>query len=332
MLLFKDTDVPLEPAGPVRVIVPVELVPPFTDVGLSVKALSVAASTVRVAVFEVAPVWAVIVTDVLAETAIVLTAKVAVVEPAATVTVAGTVAAALPLVSVTVVPPGPAAPLRVTVPVEELPPVTVVGAKDKDRTVAGLTVKVAVRETVPRVAVTVALVWVDTAVVATENGAEVAPAGIVSEIGTVTEVLLLVKVTTDPPVGAGPFSVAVPVDDAPPMTVVGFRVSERSVGGTMVKVAVSVTVPSVAEIDDVDWAATAVVFTTNVAEVAPATTVTLAGTVAAALLLESDTTAPAEPAGPVRVIVPVDELPPVTDVGFSVSELRVAGLIVSVAV
>ena len=53
----------------------------------------------------------------------------------------------------------------------------------------------------------------------------------------------------------------------------------------------------------------------------PAGMVTLAGTLAAALLLESVTCAPAAGAGPLRVTVPVDDCaPPVTLVGFSVSE------------
>ena len=58
----------------------------------------------------------------------------------------------------------------------------------------------------------------------------------------------------------------------------------------------------------------------------PAGTVTLAGTVAAAvLLLARVTTAPPAGAAPVRVAVPVDGLPPWTDVGLSVIEPRVGG-------
>src|SRR5256886_13409100 len=50
-------------------------------------------------------------------------------------------------------------------------------------------------------------------------------------------------------------------------------------------------------------------------------TVTLEGTLAAALLLESVTCAPPAGAGPLSVTVPVDDcVPPVTLVGFNVSE------------
>jgi len=72
-------------------------------------------------------------------------------------------------------------------------------------------------------------------------------------------------------------------------------------------------------------AATALVLTVNVALVAPATTVTLEGTRAAPLLLESATVAPPAGAAPLSVTVPVEELPPVTLVGFSPSEASVGG-------
>jgi hypothetical protein len=69
---------------------------------------------------------------------------------------------------------------------------------------------------------------------------------------------------------------------------------------------------------------TALVLTVNVALLAPAATVTVAGTVAAdVLLLERETTAPPVGAGPLSVTVPVEGDPPVTLVGFSVSEERV---------
>jgi hypothetical protein len=63
------------------------------------------------------------------------------------------------------------------------------------------------------------------------------------------------------------------------------------------------------------------VFTTKVALVAPARTVTAGGTLAAELLLESTICAPPVGAGPLSVTVPVEDCaPPTTLVGFSVSE------------
>ena len=80
--------------------------------------------------------------------------------------------------------------------------------------------------------------------------------------------------------------------------------------------------------------------TMKFALVAPAATVTLAGTVTAlVLLLERATTAPPLGAALVSVTVPCDVLPPVTLVGFSASDDKLAGgggggtgLTVSVAV
>jgi hypothetical protein len=72
------------------------------------------------------------------------------------------------------------------------------------------------------------------------------------------------------------------------------------------------------------------VVTVNVAVVAFAGTVMVAGTVATELLLLlSATTAPDEAVRPFRVIVPVDELPPTTEFGLNVSEVTWGGVTVS---
>ncbi len=65
----------------------------------------------------------------------------------------------------------------------------------------------------------------------------------------------------------------------------------------------------------------------KLALVAPAATVTLDGTVATlVLLLDRATTAPPDGAALLSVTVPIDELPPLTLVGLSVSEIRLNAL------
>ena len=59
----------------------------------------------------------------------------------------------------------------------------------------------------------------------------VAPAGTSTLEGTLAAPLLLESATCAPPAGAGPLSFTVPVEDCvPPMTLVGFSVSEETVG------------------------------------------------------------------------------------------------------
>jgi hypothetical protein len=77
-------------------------------------------------------------------TPVVVAVNVAVVLPAATVTFAGMVTSVVSeLVRVTTSPPVPAGPLKVTVPVELMPPSTVAGAITTLVTVGRVTVKVA---------------------------------------------------------------------------------------------------------------------------------------------------------------------------------------------
>jgi hypothetical protein len=145
--------------------------------------------------------------------------------------------------------------------------------------------------------------------------------------------LLLSSVTDVPPVGAAEVSVIVPVDEFPPVTAVGLRVSDASAaeGGELaaaftVRVAVRVMPPYAAEIVEEVLALTLLVETVKVALVAPAGTLTFEGTVAAfVLLLESVTDTPPEGAAESSVTVPIDGSPPVTVLGLRPSDDRAAG-------
>jgi len=67
--------------------------------------------------------------------------------------------------------------------------------------------------------------------VLTANVALVAPAGTNTLEGTPAAPLLLESMTCAPPAGAGPLNVTAPVEYcAPPITLVGFSVSEETVG------------------------------------------------------------------------------------------------------
>jgi hypothetical protein len=68
------------------------------------------------------------------------------------------------------------------------------------------------------------------------------------------------------------------------------------------------------------------------AEVAPAGTVTVAGTVTLGLEDTNETTAPSGPAGPLRVTLPVDDAPPTTTFGAMTMDVGIEGVIASVAV
>jgi hypothetical protein len=263
-------------------------------------------------------------------TGLVLTVNVAVVAPAATVTSDGTVATVVLLLdSETTAPPLGAGALRVTVPLDEFPPITLVGLTLSALTEGGVTVRDAVRVTPSCEPEMVTEVEVPTGLVLTVNVAVVAPLATVTLAATVaTAVLLLDSDTRAPPLGAGPLRVTVPVDDVPPITLVGLTPSEDSVvgGGVTVSDAVRVAPLYPAEIVTDVEVDTVLVLTVNVTLVAPLATVTLDGTVAtAALLLESETRAPPPGAGALRVTVPVDEFPPVTLVGETLTEDRVAG-------
>jgi hypothetical protein len=148
----------------------------------------------------------------------------------------------------------------------------------------------------------------------------VEPAGTVTLAGVVTAVELSDSDTTAPPDGAAPVSVTVPCDVLPPVTLVGLSDSADRVAAAAPALTVSVvenprwsSPEIVTDVSDV----TDVVEIGNVAVVAPAGTVTLAGSVAGEPP-NSCTTAPPAGAGPSIVTVPVELLPPATVAGDSV--------------
>jgi len=231
-LLERATTAPPLGAAPLSATVPVDCAPPFTVVGLRVtedSATAPAGLTVSKVVTVVPPYEAEMVTGVAAVTALVVTVNVALVAPAAIVTLAGTAAADALLERVTTAPPLGAAPLSVTVPVDGAPPFTVAGlsaTEDSATAVAGFTVSEAVFVVPPYEAEMVTGVAAVTALVVAVNVALVAPAATVTLAGTAAADALLERATTAPPLGAAPLSVTVPVDDAPPLTLLGLSPME----------------------------------------------------------------------------------------------------------
>jgi hypothetical protein len=170
-----------------------------------------------------------------------------------------------------------------------------------------------------------------TTLVVAVNVAVVAPEATVTLVGTcAAAALLLDSVTTAPPVGAGLVIVTVPVDEFPPTTEAGLKVTVLRSAAVIVKTVLWV-VPRVAEMLRETFAVTVLVVIAKLAELAFAGTVTLAGTCAAVLLLARAATIPAVGAGPVRITVPTADAPPGTDVGLTVTELTTGAFTVKLA-
>ena len=139
--------------------------------------------------------------------------KLAVVEPAATVTEAGTVTDELLLARLTVKPPLGAAALSATV--QESVPALVIDPLtqlSEDRLVVGAAAascRAKVFDTLPELAVRVAVCAVLTEETVAVKDAVVEPAATVTEAGTVTDELLLARLTLMPPLGAAALSATV---------------------------------------------------------------------------------------------------------------------------
>src|SRR5689334_18001651 len=129
----------------------------------------------------------------------------------------------------------------------------------------------------------------------------VAPAGIMTEAGTIACGELLVSATSAPPAGAGLGSDSTPVagrppgTEAAPMDSASWPMMSGAVRTTPAQVAVIVAAPAVAD------PPTSIA---NVWSVLPGGTTTVVGTVASGLLLASATVRPPAGAAAVSVIVP----------------------------
>lgn len=243
----------------------------------------------------------------------VVTTWVAVSWPARTVIDAGTTAVVLLDANVTTVPPAGAAPLNVTVKKDVVPPLTVSGLSPTAAIAGAVTDTFALTDAPPAVAVIVNAVVAATGTDVATNVADVAPAATVTVAGTTTAAFDDVNVTTNPPAGAGPPIVTVPVTDAPPTTEIGVTASPVTFCVVTISVAVRLRPPPAAVTTTFVVAATAAVVIVNVADVAPAGTTTVAGTVAPTPAV-TVTTNPPTGAGAVSPTVATLVAPPTTDV------------------
>ena len=236
--------------------------------------------------------------------------KVAEVAPEATGTEAGTVNAVLLLENDTTAPLAGAARFRVTVQVLVALDVRTEGLQE---TPVGMEPVTRLREKTveepDRDAMMVAVLSKVIVEAVAVNVAEVAPGATVTETGTVNNVVLMDKLMTAPPAEAALLRV----------TVQAAEVLEVSVSGSQMRLVGTVFVTrlreKLTEEPDSDAVMTAVLSVViveavaeKVAEVAPAATVTEAGTVSRALFLERETTAPPVGAALLRVTVQVAEL------------------------
>lgn len=323
LLLDSAIVIPALGAGPLNVSVPVDGLPPMTAAGLIL--MLTAAGAVMVSLADAVDSAVVMVTVVSLRTGIVVIVNVPVLAPpatVATVTFADASLAAMAIVS----PPLGAAALSVTDPAADLLPSTLVGLSLIAVTTGGIMVSVApaaVPETVIFAAVCAA-----TGTVVTVNVPVVLPPETMHVL-TVAAGSLLESWNVMPVDGAADPSVNVPVEVLPPVTEVGLSVIPAAVGGVMVSI-VSILVP-VADILAAVAVPTGVVFTVNVPVFAlPATEHDV--TVAAGSLLDSGMINPAAGAVEPSVNVPVDLLPPVTDIGASEMAVTTGGTIVRFAV
>jgi hypothetical protein len=322
-LLLDSATTEFDEADLLRVTVQVEVAPLATLAGLQLKDVTAGGVTVTDTVVCAVPLKVAVMVAVCAVKELAVAKKVADAAPETTVTPAGTVTAALLLERVTT-ELAVADLLRLTVQVEVAPLAMLAGLQLKDVTCAGLvTVTDTVVCAVPlKVAVRVAACAVEELAVA-RKVADAAPETTVTLAGTVTAALLLERVTTEL-AAAALFRFTVQVEVAPLAMLAGLQLKDVTTGAVTVTDTVVCAVPLKVAVRVAVCAVEELAVARKVADAAPETTVTLAGTVTASLLLVSATTEFAV-ADLLRVTVQVEVAPLATLAGLQLKDVTPAG-------
>ena len=273
---------------------------------------------------------------VIADTALVLTEKVVVLVLAAmTIGVVAKPAAMLSDDGVIVTSTGAFA-FKVTVAMLFEPPITEAGASVRLWINNGVIVRVAEGVAPLNDAVIVAVVCAGTTLVGTVNVPVVpfAATATLAMLPTVAAPGPLTEIGIDSADGAEALNVRVPVDAVPPRTVVGFRLTVAVIGVTVNVAVAGAAAASDAEIVAVIVDGVSCVDTWNVADVPPAVTFTVGGTVTplAALSLDRLIVRPPTGAAELRVTVPALDVLPTTVIGFRDTETTAGGVTVKGAV
>jgi hypothetical protein len=180
------------------------------------------------------------VTVVLEVTAEVVPVTEPLVLPAAMVTVVGRLTSTELAERSTDTPPLGAGDVRVTVAVNDDPPITLVGLTLTEATPSCRTVNEAEALVLSHEAAMVTAVSEFTAVVLMVTVVPPPPSGMVTVFGTVAHEALLARATTVPPLGAGPVNMIVALAGTPPVTWPGSIVNFLIVGGVTVSLTFAV--------------------------------------------------------------------------------------------
>ena len=190
----------------------------------------------------------------------------------------------------------------------------------------GDSVRAAVAEELPKLAVIVAVCVDETAPATTEKALEAAPAATLTDTGTLSAELLSESEITTPPAGAAPESVTVQVAAAPGARAVGLQDNDASVVLAVSATASVIVLPGTEAVIVAVWLDEKLpALTVKTAEEAPPGTVTLPGTDRTALLSDSETDIPPAGAAVDTATVQVADAPGPSVAGEHAKEESTAG-------